>query len=294
MVWDDLRVFLAVARAGRVSVAARQLAVEHTTVGRRLAALERDLGVPLFYRTVAGYRLTPHGENVLSSAQSMERAAITLTARAREGAPDARGRVRVAILEEYATYWLAPRLGTFRTQCPNIDLEVLVGSQKLDLLRGEAELAIRTPRPQEPALVVTRLGHARSRLYVAKAVLKRMHLRPKSVLDAITRRELPLVVYTAAYHPLQSAGWFQPILGTANVVLRSNSTFTLLAAARAGAGVTVLPRVVATAHADLVEVSAEDLHVGDFWLVTHPDFRRDPNVRKVAEFLRAHASEVFH
>jgi DNA-binding transcriptional LysR family regulator len=94
--WDGLQVFLAVARAGRISTAARRLRVEHTTVSRRLAALEADLGVPLFYRTTSGYLLTPHGQNVLASAEAMERAAITVAARAREGSGAVAGRVRVA------------------------------------------------------------------------------------------------------------------------------------------------------------------------------------------------------
>src|SRR5215510_2674929 len=85
MDWDGLQVFLAVARAGRMSTAARRLDVEHTTVSRRLAALEADLGVPLFYRTATGYVLTPHGHNVLSSAEIMEGAAIAVAAHARRG-----------------------------------------------------------------------------------------------------------------------------------------------------------------------------------------------------------------
>ena len=89
--WDNLQVFLAIARAGRISAAARRLEVEHTTVSRRLAALEAELGVPLFHRTAAGYVLTPHGHNVLSSAETMEGAAIAVAARAREKTAAMRG-----------------------------------------------------------------------------------------------------------------------------------------------------------------------------------------------------------
>ena len=83
MNWDDLQVFLAIARAGRLSTAARRLGVEHTTVSRRLSTLEDELGVPLFYRTTTGYLLTSHGENVLAKAETMENAAIAVAARAR-------------------------------------------------------------------------------------------------------------------------------------------------------------------------------------------------------------------
>ena len=85
MDWDNLQVFLTIARTGRVSAAARRLEVEHTTVSRRLEVLEKELGVPLFYRTTTGYLLTPHGKNVVASAETMERAAIAVAGRAREG-----------------------------------------------------------------------------------------------------------------------------------------------------------------------------------------------------------------
>lgn len=78
MDWDNLQVFLTIARTGRVSAAARRLGVEHTTVSRRLEVLEKELGVPLFYRTTTGYLLTPHGKNVVASAETMERSAIAV------------------------------------------------------------------------------------------------------------------------------------------------------------------------------------------------------------------------
>ena len=97
MNWDGLQVFLAVARVGRVSAAAHRLGVEHTTVARRIDALERSLGVQLFYRTTRGYVLSPRGHSVLSTAEAMERAALTVEARARENSGALTGRVRVAM-----------------------------------------------------------------------------------------------------------------------------------------------------------------------------------------------------
>src|SRR5689334_3346044 len=94
--WDDLRIFLAVARAGRVAGAARQLEVEHSTVARRLAALERNVGAALFYRTAGGYQLTPQGATVLNGAEAMERGVLGFGARLREQSRALTGRVRVA------------------------------------------------------------------------------------------------------------------------------------------------------------------------------------------------------
>jgi molybdate transport repressor ModE-like protein len=283
MDWDDLKVFLAIARAGRISAAARQLGVEHSTIGRRLAALEDDLGARLFHRTAGGYRLTPHGERVLASAQTMERAALTVQARVASGTDDVSGVVRIAVLDEYASYWIAPRLPAFRALHPALALEIVVGMEKLDLSRGEAELAVRTPRPREAGLVTARLGKQSSGLYASREFLaphKKLRIQ-----DVESARGVPFLVYSARYHALQSAPWFQPVLESADIVLRTNSTHALVAAAQASSGVAVLPRLIGNAHPDLVAVSA-DLSSAEFWLVTHPEFRHDPRVRAVVAFLR--------
>lgn len=287
MDWDALQVFLAVARSGRISAAARRLGVEHTTVSRRLASLEEALGVPLFYRTASGYVLTPHGENVVSNAEAMERAALAVQARAREKSVEAAGRVRVALAPEFASHWLMPRLPAFRALHPRIVLQVLVGTRERDLTRGEAELAVRSPHPRQRGLVAVRLGRPTAALYASKRLAAERRLRPGN-LEALG--EVPLFVYTAPFQMLQDAKWFQPLLAAGNVVVETNSTHALAAAARAGAGVAVLPQFVARAHDDLVLVS-DVVASQDLWLITHPEFRRDPKVRATADFLKRIAAE---
>jgi len=287
MDWDALQVFLAIARAGRVSAAAKRLDVKHTTISRRLAALEADLGVPLFYRTTTGYLLTPHGQNVMANAETMERAAIAVAARAREDSTAIGGRVRVAMPPEFASHWLGPRVTAFRAMHPQIALQVLVGTRQRDLARGEAELAIQAPRPRQQGLVAVRIGRTAFALFASKALMRDRRLR---VNDLEGLRDLPLLAYTSAFHMLQEARWFQPILASATMVLETNSTHTLLAAALAGAGVAVLPRLVARGQDDLVAVS-DEVAAHDVWLITHPEFRRDPKVRVTADFLKRHAAE---
>lgn len=287
MDWDNLRTFLAIARSGRISTAARALGVEHTTVARRLAALESDVGVALFYRTAAGYRLTPHGDQILAAAETMERAALAIAARARVGAEPA-GRVRVAMLDEFATHWLAPQLPVFHQRHPAIELQIVVGIQPLDLSRGEAELAVRTPRPRQAGLTAIRLAQAPTGLYASRRWLGGRRLR---VEDPAAMTGVPLLIYESAFHQLQSAAWFQPILAAAKIVLTTNSTHLLLAGARAGSGLAVVPRFVAQRYDELTAASP-DVATGDIWLVTHPEFRRDPKVRAVAAFLRGAASAL--
>ena len=286
MDWDAIRVFLAVARAGRVSVAARHLGVDHTTVGRRLAALEGELGAPLFHRTAAGYLLTRIGKDVLGTADGMEAAATRIEARARQDAGTIRGRVRVALAPEFGSHWLAPRLPAFRARHPEIDLHILVGTRQRDLSRGEAELAVQSPRPRQTGLVAVRIARATTGLYASKGFLAGRRLR---IDGAASAADLPLLAYTPQLRALQGAPWFGPILESAHVVLETNSTHTLLAAVRAGAGSAVLPRFVARLEEDLAPVS-DATGENDIWLITHPEFRRDPKVRATADFLKRAAT----
>jgi len=283
MDWDDLRVFVAVARSGRVSAAARQLGVEHTTVLRRIAALERALGVRLFYRTARGYRLTDRGTDALGDADGMERAALALEARARDGAAAMAGRVRVALLDELASHWLSPHLRELRARFPQLEVQMLAGIPPVDITRGDAELAVRTPRPRQPGLAAVRLAKVTTGLYAIRTV------RRERVDDRA--RGLPLLVYLPAHDALQSAAWFRPVLASARVVMTTNSTHALAAAARAGVGIAVLPRFVAAAYPELAAIS-DDLAAHDLWLVTHPEFRRDPKVRAIATFLREVARDL--
>lgn len=283
MDWDDLRIFLAVAREGSLSAAARRLGVEHSTVLRRIAALERALGVPLFYRTAAGHRVTPHGASVLSEAEVMERAALGIGARAREQSTNISGRVRIALLEELAVHWLAPLVADFHRRYPSIELELIAGIPPVDIARGETELAIRTPRPKQAGLAAVKLARVTTGLYASRAFLGRKRLTVNE-----SSRGLQLLVFSERYHGLQRAAWFQPVLSSSTIVLRSNHSSTLLSAAHAGAGIAVLPRFIA---GNLVAVS-DDTAADDFWLVTHPDYRRDPKVRVASEFLREAASAL--
>jgi DNA-binding transcriptional LysR family regulator len=285
--WDALQAFLAVARTGRISAAARRLDVEHTTISRRLATLEGTLGVPLFYRTNTGYTLTAHGRNALTQAEAMERAALALTARAREGSGAISGCVRVALPPEYGSHWLAPKLPALREMHPHIDVQILVGTHQRDLSRGEAELAVQPPRPKQKGLFAVRLGRVTVGLYASQTLIgsRRLHVKSTETLQ-----DLPLLTYTQPFNVLQDAKWFQPILASARIVLETNSTHALLEAARANVGVAVLPRFVARLHHDLVSVS-ENVAEHDLLLVSHGEFRRDPKVRATADFLKKIAVE---
>lgn len=285
--WDAFQAFLAVARTGRISAAARRLDVEHTTIARRIAALETELGVALFYRTNTGYTLTPQGRNALAEAEAMEHAALSAAARAREGSGLLAGRIRLAMAPEFASHWLVPRLGEFAAKYPQITLQVLVGTRERDLSRGEAEIAIQSPRPRQRNLVAVRIARASTQLYAARSVASSGRWNVTTI-DSL--RGLPLLTYTSGYHVLQEADWFQPILEGAPIRIETNSTHALLAAVETGAGIGVLPRFVARDNPKLISVS-DDVARHDVWLITHPEFRRDPKVRAAVDFLKRIAAQ---
>jgi DNA-binding transcriptional LysR family regulator len=130
------------------------------------------------------------------------------------------------------------------------------------------------------------IGRTTAALYASRDLLGDRRLR---VSDVESARGLPLLVFTAPFHMLQEARWFQPLLAAGPIAIETNSTHALLEAARAGIGLAVLPRFVARGHGDLVCVS-DPVAEHDVWLITHPEFRRDPRVRAVSEFLTRVAS----
>ena len=244
MDWDNLQVFLTITRTGRVSAAAKRLGVEHTTVSRRLEALEKELGVPLFYRTTTGYLLTSHGKNVVASAEAMERAAIAVAGRAREGSGCSAGWARYHLETEFASHWLAPAFPAFRAEHPQIELQILVGTRERDLTRGEAELSIQSPRPRQQGLVAVRIAHTTAALYTRSVRSAGTPL----VTSVETLRGLPLLV-SRQVSDLQHAKWFQPTLASATIGLEPTARS---ASCRGPCGLRrrVLPRFVAREDED--------------------------------------------
>jgi DNA-binding transcriptional LysR family regulator len=191
------------------------------------------------------------------------------------------------MLDEFASHWLAPNLPAFGTRFPELELQLVTGIAPLDLGRGEAEIAIRTPRPHQTGLSAVKLARPGLGLYAARSYMAGKRLR----VDG-SSRGLDLLVYVPPFDRLQNAAWFQPVLASSRVLLVTNSTHALLGAARAGAGVAVLPHFMAPAYQELESVSEDVARGDDLWLVAHPEFRRDPKVRAVAAWLREIAAQL--
>lgn len=251
MDWDDLRYFTAAARRGGLSGAARDLGVSAQTVGRRIATLEADVGVPLFVRHPSGYRLTDDGRTLLIDTAAVEEAMARLHANAISRTGSVAGMVRLAAPETLTTQVLLPGLQPLLGRYPALKLEVVTGIAPIGIARGEADIALRLVRPERGALTVRQVGRMGHALYAS----------PGGNVDLGDAR---LVGWSDAYD-LPAARWLHQLTGRKPDVL-VNSVAGQHAAIQAGIGIGVLPRFLGNG---LFRIETPPAPVEPFWLVAH-------------------------
>lgn len=281
MNWDDLRIFLAVARKGSLSSAARTLKVTQPTVGRRLKGLEEALGARLFDRLPEGFVPTDAGAELLPLAEAMERHAQAVDRQQAGFAKDARGVVRISVWETFAQF-LTDHLTALRTRLPEIEIELSVTHILADLLRREADLLIRECRPKNPDLITRKLGHYAHAVYGARAYVE---AHPAARGEA-RYRACAWVGYDEAHAYFQNQTWLLSRLEGRLPAVRVNNGIVLHEAVRKGAGLGVLPCFAGDRDPALLRLSpALEEITHDLYLVMHQDLRRSPVVRAVSEVL---------
>ena len=278
--WEDVRYFAALARHGTLAATARTLKVTHATVARRLANLETSLGQPLFARHREGYRLNAAGAAALGEAAQMELAAGALQA-ARDshtgtGVRPIAGQVRITVARVFADGFLAERLGGLTRQHPGLELEIVATSRNLSLARREAEIALRLARPAAGELVARRIATLDYGFYTSPEYKRRIDCGEPAAF----------IAFDDASDHVPEAAWVQKFFSGRQVVLRANSQGAQAAAARGGAGVALLPGLLARASGGLerVEFDAEPPN-RELWLLMRPDVARLARVRVVADHL---------
>lgn len=279
--WSSLKDFLAVAESGSLSAAGRRLGVSQPTLTRRMAALEESLHAELFRRSPQGLELTEAGEAMLEPVRQMAQGAqaVELAVSGRDLTPA--GLVRITATEGLAVEWLTPALADFRAQQPRIDLEILVRNTALNVLRREADIAIRLGRPRQAELVARRMGDLVLGLYASRAYVL-AHGAPRTEADLADHTAVAFDegdVYTGA------GRFLERVLGDARIVFRANTLGAQLAAIRAGFGIGGQSRFIADWDPDLVRVLPEREVRFEIWLVTHPGLRRSARIRAVYDFL---------
>lgn len=244
--WSDLRFFLAAVKSGTLAGAARALGVKHSTVGRRLNALENALGAAVILRSEQGLQLTPLGEKLVPHALAVERSIAEFG----EQAAAARTRVRVGVPTGLFKLF-TPHLARLRRDHPEIALEFLSGSEPVDLRKGEAELAIRAGPVVEEELIVRKVGQTGWSLYAAQAYLDR-HPEPIDALD-LTGQEL--LGFAVRLSGVPGAKWMAEHGAGAHVALVNREMAEMTTAAIAGLGLAALPRILGDAEPSLKRVT---------------------------------------
>lgn len=281
--WDDLRIFLAVARARKVAPAARALGIDATTIGRRLTRLAGGLGAPLFETIGGERRLTARGEALLTHAETIESAALSAMGEVAGDARSLSGQVRLSVAEGFASWVLAPALPAFHHANPDIRVDLVTASGFLNPSKREADMAVMLARPRTGRLVAAKLDDYRLGLYAARAYLAQ-HRAPVR-LDELRRHSLVGYVPEFIYAP--ELDYLGEIGSGLDARLRSTSINVQHRMVAAGAGIGVLPAFIADRDASLQPVLPAIGISRSFWLVTHSDVRRLARIEAVATWLKA-------
>ena len=272
--WEDLRVFLALARHGSLSAAARALSVNHATVARRIRSLEASFNQKLVDRRPDGYILTPAGTRAVAAASDMEAAAGSLGRHNHGDTPT--GLVRVNAPPAIALSYLGQRLAKLPAQYPGLDIDFATDMRPVSLERHETDVAVRLGRPPDAHLLARKLVTVRFGFYGTVAVCRRIESGGAPVFISFdeANSQLPEALWLARYFP------------KARVSFRADNQFGQAGAARAGCGVALLPHYIGRSAQGLRLCALSPLPPArDLWLLTRPQSRNDVAIRTVIDHL---------
>ena len=279
--WNDLRFFLSVARLGSLSAAARALKVDPATVGRRVHSLETTLNIRCFERRADGYRLTGSGRKLLQHAERVEHDLLGLSRALDAEEQDVAGVVTVTASDSVSLPILIPALPLLREKHPGIRIDLISSNQVLSLARREADVAVRTARPEEGDLLTRKIATLGYGLFAAPRYLERRG-RPSSPDDLGAHAA---VDWLEEYPRVATSTWFRELAARCPFSVRLSGVKERLAAAEAGMGIVCLSFAMARGSG-LVQILPEvDVPSVELWMVTHPDSARAKRVRAVMDFI---------
>lgn len=285
MDWDNLRYFLELSRAGTLVAAARRLGVDHTTVARRIQALERSMGTQLFFREAGGHRPTEAGRRLRPQVEAMERSFrqqdFSAPAAAEE---ELAGVVRVGVTEAFSTMILAPALATLAQQHPRLVIDLLALPRQVNLSRREADIVISLERPARGPVLTTRLCDYSLHLYAAQRYLEQYP--PIQQLKDL--QNLSFIGYVDDLLFSKELQYLEHAHRPERIALRSTSILAQYQATRAATGVAVLPAFVAEHDPLLRRVLPDQIRfVRRFWMSMPTEARPLPRMKTVWDSIRA-------
>ena len=281
MNWDDVRVFLAVARAGQFVAAARALRIDHATAARRVAALERALAARLVERRTTGVLLTEAGARFLAAAERMETACLQAQAELGDRDVELSGTVRIGAPDGLSTYYLTGVFAALAERHPAIAIQLVPTPQAGSVGRRDVDIAVVLEKPEAGRFVSRKLTDYSLGLFASGNYLAR-HPAPA---DAAALGGHRLVGYVEEFHYSPALSYVAELCGEAPVAFQCAGAIGQLEAVRAGVGIGVLHDFIARRHADLVRVLPERRAQRSYWIVEHEDTRGIGRIRAVHDAL---------
>lgn len=282
MDWRALQDVVTVAETGSLSAAARRLNVSQPTVGRRIEQLEEQLGALLFSRTARGLVLTKVGEGILGHAKQMEEGALAIERVATGANQELQGNVRVSLIEDLGIQWLPQKLSEFHVQFPHLSIEVNIDNRNVNLLRREADIAVRLARPEQVDLICRKVGMLYFGLYASQSYLDE-HGVPEQRADLKNHYHVGFDEEMGRTSLIKK---LEALFNQDNIRHRSNSHMEIAEATRAGLGCGILCCFIANPHPDLCRVLIKEIDYGrEIWLVTHAEINSSARIRTVFDFL---------
>lgn len=288
--------FLATARGGTLASAAQVMRVNPSTVHRRMARMEAALGTRLFDRSQRGYALTEAGEELLTHALAIEKQVFAVGRKVVGRDQRLSGVVRVSTVDDLAVHVLPPVFAEFRVRHPGVTFDVRVGIDFADLMRQQADVALRLGmKPRDPDVVVKSVARIGVALYGSRAYLRK-HGRPAALSDLAAHA---LVMGDERMAAVDMERLVMRYADPDRIAFRSNSMLARAAAIRDGVGIGFVPLFVARRERGLVPLALGEARLGgDLWLVVHADLKRNARVRAfvdhVLQAFRALRPELEH
>jgi len=286
--WNLYRAFLAVIDAGSLSGAARTLGVAQPTVGRQIEVLEQALGTPLFTRSPSGLQPTAAALSLAPHARVMASAAETLVRTASGAKDDGRGVVRITASDIVGAEVLPPILADWRETWPRVDIELAVSNRVEDLLRRDADIAVRMARPTQGALFARKIGQLRLAFYAHRSYLQK-HGVPRTMDDLAAHT---LIGPDRNAPPPSAQAQLDIEISRGMFAVRTDSELTQLAALRAGLGICPCQPNIAARDPNLVPLLQREFGFSlEMWVVMHEDLKADRRMRALFDHLVARLKE---
>lgn len=280
--WDELKVFLAVARAGSLSAASRLLGVSQPTMGRKISHLESDLGKRLFLRTPEGFELTEDGLLTLQYAERIEGEFFAMGRSLTGTEQHISGQIRVSAPDWVGDYLLAPLFAEFLALHPQVTIELVTDFRSVNLNRREADLAIRLTPFEDPDIVQRHLGGLAYGVYLRRGA-------------SLQVEAVQLITMDSQFENLEDVNWFKNIFPDSRVVFKSNSRTVQARYCENSDAVVMLPRLLGDSFQGLQLLSVDQTPPNkSLWVGYHGDLRNLARLRRLIDFIQGKLAAVIN